>query len=412
MSDPAVTPANALAELERFVVDSEDLLQLEEHIGRFNIFDALRIDRAEIRHSNFLAWLLDPAESHGQGALFLKAVLKDLLKQAPPELRPLSHVELGGAELQGVRIQREESCIDLLITCKSPRFAIAIENKIDSEEHGDQLQRYEQTLNELHGNIPRMMVFLTKTGQRASHKGWHPWSYKSLHGALWAVHREHESKMRKSVHIFIEQYLETVRSWFMNDPEVQKRCREIYAKHRRAIDLIIECVGDEKDGIRTAIEQTLRSDPHWQIVFVSPKRDARPRVNFSPVSWAELLPNIGTDSQLKPTDWFYTQFAFESDELVIQVVLAPTRDPVLRRSVFTWLKKSASQFDLEFEYGERSDKWTVFRKSDALPATQSRNCETCLSWVAQQLPIVRTEMEIMRAALQPVFDEWKQTRPS
>jgi hypothetical protein len=57
-----------LEALERFVVENDDLLELEATIGRFNIFDALRIDRAEIRHSNFLAWLLTPSESHGQGA--------------------------------------------------------------------------------------------------------------------------------------------------------------------------------------------------------------------------------------------------------------------------------------------------------------------------------------------------------
>jgi len=33
----------ALAALERFVVENDDLLELEERIGRFNIFDALRI---------------------------------------------------------------------------------------------------------------------------------------------------------------------------------------------------------------------------------------------------------------------------------------------------------------------------------------------------------------------------------
>ena len=61
-----------LAALERFVVDNDELLVLEEQIGRFNIFDALRIVDREVKHSDFLAWLLDPNESHGQGGLFLR----------------------------------------------------------------------------------------------------------------------------------------------------------------------------------------------------------------------------------------------------------------------------------------------------------------------------------------------------
>ena len=61
--------------LERFVSEiTTTSLALEERIGALLIFsDALRIARTEIRHSNFLGWLLDPAESHGQGSLFLVA---------------------------------------------------------------------------------------------------------------------------------------------------------------------------------------------------------------------------------------------------------------------------------------------------------------------------------------------------
>ena len=80
--------ADALKALERFVVENDDLLELESRIGRFNVFDALGITHVEIRHSNFLAFILDPAESHGQGPLFLKAILMDLLRSAPPDSRP------------------------------------------------------------------------------------------------------------------------------------------------------------------------------------------------------------------------------------------------------------------------------------------------------------------------------------
>jgi hypothetical protein len=108
VSDIESDTSSDLAALERFVVDNDELLELESRIGRFNIFDALRVDRAEIRHSNFLAWLLNPAESHGQGALFLRAVLMDLLQSAP-EFRPFSPIELDGEELRGVEVHREFS---------------------------------------------------------------------------------------------------------------------------------------------------------------------------------------------------------------------------------------------------------------------------------------------------------------
>src|SRR5438552_18477945 len=99
--------SDSLEALERFVVENDCLLQLESHIGRFNIFDALGITRVEFRHSNFLAFILDPAESHGQGQLFLKAVLMAMLKRSAPATSPLSQIELVGTVLRGIDIKRD-----------------------------------------------------------------------------------------------------------------------------------------------------------------------------------------------------------------------------------------------------------------------------------------------------------------
>src|SRR4051812_3595847 len=119
---PGPQETSAVEALERFVVENDDLITLESRIGKFNIFDALGITRAEIRHSNFLAFILDPAESHGQGQLFLKAILMDVLKEATADKRPLSPIELDGTDLRGVEVRREWQHIDLLITCQQPRF--------------------------------------------------------------------------------------------------------------------------------------------------------------------------------------------------------------------------------------------------------------------------------------------------
>ena len=43
--------------LEDFICD-KGLKELEKRFDKFNIFDCLRLTRTEIRHSNFLAWLL------------------------------------------------------------------------------------------------------------------------------------------------------------------------------------------------------------------------------------------------------------------------------------------------------------------------------------------------------------------
>ncbi len=80
------------------------MLDLEARVGKLNIFDALGVVHQEIRHSNFLAWLLDPAESHGLGGLFLKAVLMDLLRKTPHgETRLFSPIHLDGPSSGALR---------------------------------------------------------------------------------------------------------------------------------------------------------------------------------------------------------------------------------------------------------------------------------------------------------------------
>ena len=53
---------------QRFRKYHRDFLKPAE----FNTFDVLQYANYEIRHSNVLAWLLQPAETHGIGDRFLK----------------------------------------------------------------------------------------------------------------------------------------------------------------------------------------------------------------------------------------------------------------------------------------------------------------------------------------------------
>lgn len=63
-----------------FLQDINCLDVLRPWTNGTNIFEVLKIARTEIRHSNMLAWLLDPNESHNLGTSFLYAFITDLSK--------------------------------------------------------------------------------------------------------------------------------------------------------------------------------------------------------------------------------------------------------------------------------------------------------------------------------------------
>jgi hypothetical protein len=102
MSAPAPDPQKLL---EQFVVNNADLERLESLLNQFNIFEAVGMVRQEIRHSRFLAFLLNPNASHHLGDIFLKTFLKRLLLEA--NNATVSPIEIDVAPLTDTEVRRE-----------------------------------------------------------------------------------------------------------------------------------------------------------------------------------------------------------------------------------------------------------------------------------------------------------------
>ena len=342
--------------LERFVAENDELLELEERIGRFNVFDALGVARAEIRHSNFLAWLLDPNESHGQGDLFLKAVLMDIMRQARKrDLNvPISAVAIDGAEFREVEILREWRGIDLLIRCSDPQLIITIENKVDSGEHSGQLGRYEAVIEEDFRGIPSLFVFLTPDGRQASDSDWTPYSYADAFRVLTRVRRQAGGSLGSDVAVFLDHYLNLIGSRFMEDPTIHDLCRRIYANHRRAIELLIEHTGAPKHEILKPVRDWL-STRHEYVLRSSPRN----LLYAVPRSWVGSISEAnGQPSSRSPCDVFIEieSWGGEDSNASIRVVVGKGADPERRLEVINRLM--AASPILKMQRKTPSASWT------------------------------------------------------
>lgn len=135
--------SSQLKALEAFA-DAEqntELLHLENLLTRFNLFEAIGVIRQELRHSDLLACLLDPSSNHGLGVIFLKELLQAVLLMTEVE-SAISSTDLDFWRLGKATVQREWHYIDILVLDDANRFAVIIENKIDSNERPGQLSRY------------------------------------------------------------------------------------------------------------------------------------------------------------------------------------------------------------------------------------------------------------------------------
>ena len=126
--------------LESFVVDNKDLEALESKVARFNIFEAIGMVRQEIKHSNFIGFLLDPFEKHQLKDIFIKKLLINILRHS--EDAPLDILEVSISDFNDAEVRREWKNIDLLLYSQSNNFVCTIENKVDSSEGNNQLKNY------------------------------------------------------------------------------------------------------------------------------------------------------------------------------------------------------------------------------------------------------------------------------
>lgn len=127
--------------LEAFVVNNPDLERLEALLDRFNIFEAVGLVWQEVRHSTFLAFLLDPRASHGLGDAFAKRLLQRAVMASPNVSHPVTPTELSLCDLGQMEVRREWRRIDIFLCDEREKLTVVIENKIGSGEHGDQLDR-------------------------------------------------------------------------------------------------------------------------------------------------------------------------------------------------------------------------------------------------------------------------------
>jgi len=142
--------------LESFIVDNEDLDKLESQLAQFNIFEAIGVIRQELRHSDFLAFILNPSQNHRLEDIFLKRLLKRVLLEADIPIDSnylkLSPVDIDIADLKDAEVRREWKHIDILIHSPSNHLVCAIENKIDSKEHSNQFE-YGQQAQQMDCNL-------------------------------------------------------------------------------------------------------------------------------------------------------------------------------------------------------------------------------------------------------------------
>jgi len=235
---------SGIEHLENFVLSNPELDRLENLISEFNIFETLNLTHVEIRHSNILAWLLNPQENHGLASYFTRQFFKFIVSTNRSYFltSKLSLFDFDLFTYGNVEVWREWNNIDIILVIieEDKKLVVAVENKIKTVEHSDQLQRYRKIVEKEFPDFIRLYIYLTPENLIPSDEEWIPFNYDIIANLLDDLLEHGKSSFSPDILSFIFQYKTILRRYIVGNSEVERIAVKIYKKHKEALDIIFQ----------------------------------------------------------------------------------------------------------------------------------------------------------------------------
>lgn len=291
---------------------------------RFNLFHALRLSDHEIRHSNMLAWLLDPAESHGQRATFLR----EFLAIADSSLASEQFWIEDNHDLDTVMVSREVDGLDVRVVIPHLRLVLAIENKLFTCEHSDQLTRYSASLESDFPGWRHLCFLLSLDGDCPTNAGWRALTHEQVVASVRECLRRRSETVPAAVSVFIEQYVELF--------------DDIYSRRSRLKSA--PRMSDVMHTIRSAVEQR----PGWVVIAATPVL-----LECGPKALLDRLPPIAQQKDRDPQHWLTLRFQDHGARGYVGRYWrpAPVTDRVRRNTVLRGLLSESGATGFKYKNG-------------------------------------------------------------
>lgn len=338
------------------LLNDEDFDRLDLGLKNPNIFEILRISKNEIRHSNFLSWLLDPNESHKLGDIFLKRFLREVFSS--DKFDDIDQVDVEGLNLNTVEIQREWRNIDVLI--KLENVIVCIENKVLSTEHSNQLSRYKKIIETEFPKHKKTYVYLNPDGDSSieESENYYPISYEFIVNTLTRIVSVYGESLNSQVENYIKDYITIIKRELMSTDKLTILSKKIYNNHKELFDFIIERKPDVVDEIHTLVKELvvqrdgiLGSESKVYVRFMTPLIKDYIYINKNPNGWRN-----------RESFLFEIQFNKDKDQILLRTVVSPSDEMYDSNRISDILQ------EIEGSKSPYGKKWLVnFHKKEKFP---------------------------------------------
>jgi len=221
--------------------------QLNQQVNSFNTLKILKLENHEIRHSNILAWLLNPKENHSLHDYFLRKMIEHLILIEENSNNPKYETVSGilNHSLMDSHVYREVKTdqnrfIDLLIVNQQLKFIFFIENKFYSTESKNQLDDYLNFIQHTFKNFTIIPIYLTLDGEKPSNQQYFILTYERIESILYTILILYKEQLSDNVYKFIEDYNQILKEKFYPNQDQVLQAINIYRNYKPTINALFE----------------------------------------------------------------------------------------------------------------------------------------------------------------------------
>lgn len=326
----------------------------------FNVFEALGMQTQEIRHSFFLAFLLNPRDQHPFRDMFVKEIVEEVAKSSSR----FSQLKVKLSDYSDLTVRREWPTrhgrkIDLVMYSEQEKIVVVIENKIFAGESESQLIDYKVEIE----SDPRfegyqhVFIYLTPSGDAPSCPGWEALSYKFIAGLVEDCVRNAKATTDTKITHVISDYSEILRRYVVGNDKLQDEIKKIYGRHQKVLDMIFDQIkpGAASPDFRAAYDKYF-GEREKQFVVMS----SRPKEMYFLTKNLLWLKGVEAEGDFWESKDYYGPFMLkikiEPNKLRVQGYLGPLRGvyKTRRLEITNLLLQSIGKKGKRTE----DDKWT------------------------------------------------------